>query len=41
MRSKNFSFEFTKNIGKFIILRKDIEEVRRSLCKVYGVCLDM
>jgi len=40
MRSKNFSFGFTENIGEFVILRRDIEKVR-SLCKLYGIGLDI
>ena len=28
MRSKDFSFSFTKYVSEFIILRKNIEEVR-------------
>jgi len=36
MRSKNFSFGFTENVGEFIILRRDIGKVRRlyKFCKV-------
>jgi len=32
MRSKNFSFSFTENVGKFMILGRDIGKVR-SFCK--------
>ena len=27
MRSKNFSFSFAENIGKFMILRRDIRDI--------------
>ena len=40
IRSKNFSFGFTKNISEFIILRRDIGKVR-SLYKLCGVGLDI
>jgi len=40
MRSKNFSFGFTENINKFIILRRDIGKVR-NLCKLCEVSLDV
>ena len=40
MRSKNFSFSFAKNIGKFVILRRDIGEIR-SFCKFCGVSLNV
>jgi len=40
MKDKNLSFGFTENIGKFIILRRDIEKVR-SLYKLYKVGLDI
>ena len=36
IRSKNFSFDFIKNIGKFIILGRDIREIRRRLGGVSG-----
>ena len=32
MRSKNFNFSFAENIGKFVILRRNIGKVR-SFCK--------
>jgi len=40
MRSKNFSFSFAENIGKFVILRRDFGEIR-SFCKFCGVGLDV
>jgi len=40
MRSENFSFSFAENIGKFVILGRDIEEIR-SFCKFCGVGLDV
>jgi len=39
MRSKDFSFSFAENIGKFMILRRDIGKVR-SFCKFCGVSLN-
>ena len=32
MRRENFSFSFAENVGKFVILRRDIREIR-SFCK--------
>jgi len=40
MRSENFSFSFAENIGKFVILGRDIEEIR-SFCKFCEVGLDV
>jgi len=40
MRSKNFSFSFAENIGKFMIFRRDIGKVR-SFCKFYRVSLNI
>jgi len=40
MRSKNFSFSFAENISKFMILRRDIGEIR-SFCKFCGVSLNV
>jgi len=40
MRSKNFSFSFAENVGEFIILRRDIGEIR-SFCKFCGVSLNV
>ena len=40
MRSKNFSFSFAKNISEFMILRRDIGEIR-SFCKFCGVSLNV
>jgi len=40
MRSKDFSFGFAENIGKFMILGRDIGEVR-SLYKFCGVSLNV
>jgi len=30
MREENFSFIFAENVGKFVIFRRDIGEIRRS-----------
>jgi len=40
MRSKNISFSFAKNIGKFVILRRDIGKIR-SFCKFCGISLNV
>jgi len=40
MRSKNISFIFAKNIGKFVILRRDIRKIR-SFCKFCGISLNV
>ena len=40
IRSKNFSFSFAENIGKFMILRRDIGEIR-SFCKFCRVGLNV
>jgi len=40
MRNKNFSFDFTEKIGKFVILRRDIGKVW-SLCKLCRVGPDV
>ena len=40
IRSKNFSFSFAKNIGEFMILRRNIGKIR-SFCKFCGVSLDV
>ena len=40
MRSKDFSFGFAKNVGKFVILERDIGKVR-SLCKFCRVGLNV
>ena len=40
MRRENFSFSFAENIGKFVILRRDIGEIR-SFCKFCGVSLNV
>jgi len=36
MRSKDFSFSFVKNIGKFVILRRNIEKIRSfyKFCRI-------
>jgi len=39
-RRKSFSFSFAENIGKFMILRRDIGEIR-SFCKFCGVSLNV
>ena len=40
IRSKNFSFSFAKNIGEFIILRRDIGKIK-SFCKFCRVSLNV
>ena len=40
MRSKNFSFSLAENIGKFMILGRNIREIR-NFCKFYGVGLNV
>ena len=40
MRRENFSFCLAENVGKFMILRRDIGEIR-SFCKFYGVSLNV
>ena len=40
MRRKNFSFSFAENIGKFMILRRDVGQIR-SFCKFCGVSLNV
>jgi len=38
MRRESFSFSFAENVGKFMILGRDIGEIR-SFCKFCGVRL--
>ena len=40
MRRESFSFSFVENIGKFMILRRDIGQIR-SFCKFCGVSLNV
>jgi len=40
IRSEDFSFSFAENIGKFMILRRDIGKVR-SFCKFCGISLNV
>jgi len=40
MRRENFSFSFAENIGKFVILGRDIGEIR-SFCKFCRVSLNV
>ena len=40
MRRENFSFIFAENVGKFMILGRDIGEIR-SFCKFCGVGLNV
>ena len=40
MRRESFSFCLAKNIGKFVILGRDIREIR-SFCKFCGVGLNV
>jgi len=40
MRRENFSFSFAENVGKFVILERDIGKIR-SFCKFCGVSLNV
>ena len=40
MKRESFSFSFAEDIGKFIILRRDIREIR-SFCKFCRVSLNV
>ena len=40
MRRENFSFCLAKNVGKFMILRRDIGKIR-SFCKFCAVSLNV
>ena len=40
MRSKNFSFSFAENVSEFMILRRNIREIR-SFCKFCGISLNI
>ena len=40
MRRENFSFSFAENVGKFVILGRDIGEIR-SFCKFCRVSLNV
>ena len=40
MRRENFSFSFAENVVKFMILGRDIGEIR-SFCKFCGVSLNV
>jgi len=40
IRRESFSFSFAENIGKFMILRRDIGKIR-SFCKFCGVSLNI
>jgi len=40
MRNEDFSFGFAENVGKFIILGRDIEKIK-MLCKFCGVSLNV
>jgi len=40
MRSKDFSFNFAKNISKFVILRRNIGKIR-GFCKFCAVSLNV
>jgi len=41
MRSKDFSFRFTKDVSEFVILGRDISEARSRFSKEYGACLNI
>ena len=40
MRRENFSFSFAENVGKFMILERNIGQIR-SFCKFCGVSLNV
>ena len=40
MRRESFSFSFAENISKFVILGRDIRQIR-SFCKFCGVSLNI
>ena len=40
IKSKDFSFSFAKNVGKFMILGRDIGKIR-SFCKFCGISLNV
>jgi len=40
MRRESFSFSFAENIGKFMVLGRNIEQIR-SFCKFCGVSLNV
>ena len=40
MRRENFSFNFAENVGKFVILRRNIGQIR-SFYKFYRVSLNI
>jgi len=40
MRRENFSFSFAENVGKFVILGRNIGKIRR-FCKFCGVGLNV
>ena len=40
MRRESFSFSFAENISKFVILGRDIRQIR-SFCKFCGVSLNV
>ena len=40
MRRENFSLSFAENVGKFVILGRDIGEIR-SYCKFFRVSLNV
>jgi len=40
MRSENFSFGFTGNIGKFVIFKGNIKKIK-NFCKFCGVDLNV
>jgi len=41
IKSENFSFKFTKDVNEFMVLKRDVEEIRSKLCKVYRTCLNI
>ena len=40
MRRESFSFSFAENVGKFIIFRRNVEQIR-SFCKFCRVSLNV
>ena len=40
MRSESFSFSFAENVGKFVILGRNVGQIR-NFCKFCGVSLNV
>jgi len=39
MKSKDFSFKFTKDISKFVVFGRNVREIRSKLYKICRTCL--